>query len=375
MTLDIAYDRERINTHLTNSAVHAPSGLNGVHTPSGLNGVHSPPGLNLAHPAPGLKQAVRLEDARRIFAQQAAAISGLRDRIDANFSRAVDRILSTEGHVVVSGMGKSGLIGQKMAATFASTGTPSFFVHPADAYHGDLGMIGRNDVMMLLSHSGETEEVVRLLPWLNRMGVPTIALVGKPGSTLGEHAEIAINVSVDREACPHNLAPTNSALTTLAMGDALAIALMIERNFQPADFARFHPGGSLARRLLSVKDVMHRGTLPRVSPEQTVGQSLLTITRGRLGLVLVFRTDRQRGDVLAGIVTDGDLRRAMQRHNDLLSIPVSRIMTSEPITISEDAPISEAYELMRKRKIGALIATDDAGKVTGVLDLFDLGTT
>jgi arabinose-5-phosphate isomerase len=274
---------------------------------------------------------------------------------------------STPGHVVITGMGKSGNIGRKMAATLASTGTPSFFLHPAEAFHGDLGMITERDTLLLISYSGETEEVVRLLPHLLRMGTPIISLIGAMDSTLAKAADVAIDVSVVREACPNNLAPTNSTLAAMAMGDALAVSLMRAREFGADDFARLHPGGSLGRRLLTrVKDVMHRRELPVVSPSQTVRESLFTITRGRLGLALVL----DHG-VLKGIVTDGDLRRAMQRHEDVLEVPVAEIMSTHPVTIDENALLSDAEKLMRRRKIKALVVVNPNGLTSGLVEIFD----
>jgi arabinose-5-phosphate isomerase len=274
---------------------------------------------------------------------------------------------ATPGHVVITGIGKSGIIGRKIAATLASTGTPSFFVHPAEAFHGDLGMITERDTVLLVSYSGETEEVVRLLPHLLRLGAPIISLVGALDSTLARAADVAIDVSVEREVCPNNLAPTNSTLAALAMGDALAVSLMRARQFGVDDFARLHPGGVLGRRLLSrVKDVMHRRELPLIAPSQTVRDSLFTITRGRLGLALVIEDGELRG-----IVTDGDLRRAMQRHEDVLNVPVSEIMSTQPATIEEDALLSEAEKLMRRRKIKALVVVDREGNPTGLVEIFD----
>jgi arabinose-5-phosphate isomerase len=308
------------------------------------------------------------ERARATVLEQARAVSALADRMDRAYARAVQLLLRTRGHVVVLGVGKSGHIGRKIAATLASTGTPSFFVHPTEAFHGDLGMITERDAVVLISCSGETEEVVRLLPHLERAGIPIIALVGKLGSTLSERADVALDVSVEREACPHNLAPTTSTLAALAMGDALAISLMEARSFDQADFARLHPGGSLGRRLLSrVADLMHKGDLPMVSPEQTVRDSLFTITRGRLGLVLVMKRGK-----LCGIVTDGDLRRAMQKHEDILSVPVSKLMSPRPVCIREDARVAEAEELMREHKIKAVVVVDERGAVAGIIDTFQL---
>lgn len=307
------------------------------------------------------------DEARETLTGQARCIADLADRVDESFGRAVGLMYSTPGHVVITGMGKSGNIGRKIAATLASTGTPSFFLHPAEAFHGDLGMITERDTLLLISYSGETEEVVRLLPHLLRMGTPIISLVGAMDSTLAKAADVAIDVSVTREACPNNLAPTNSTLAAMAMGDALAVSLMRARQFGADDFARLHPGGALGRRLLNrVKDVMHRKELPVVTPVQTVRESLFTITRGRLGLALVVD-----GGQLRGIVTDGDLRRAMQRHEDVLEVPVSEIMSQHPVTIDEDALLSDAEKLMRRRKIKALVVVDVHGATTGLVEIFD----
>lgn len=306
-------------------------------------------------------------DAKIVFQEQARAIGELANRIGTDFGQAVGLMYATPGHVVVSGMGKSGLVGRKIAATLASTGTPSFFVHPAEAFHGDLGMITERDTIMLLSYSGETEEVVRLLPHLTRMGAPIIALVGNRDSTIARAADVTLDVSVEREVCPNNLAPTNSTLAAMAMGDALAVSLIQARQFGAADFARFHPGGALGRRLLTrVRDVMHGKDLPVLSPYQTVRDSLFTITRGRLGLALVLE-----GDVLRGIVTDGDLRRALQRHEEVLDVPVSEIMSAHPLTIHENDLLSDAEAMMRRRKVKAIVVLDDAGKVSGLVEIFD----
>jgi arabinose-5-phosphate isomerase len=304
--------------------------------------------------------------ARETIRHQAQTIADLAERIDRSFGRAVGLLHSTPGHTVVTGIGKSGIIGRKMAATLASTGTPSFFVHPAEALHGDLGMITERDTLVVISYSGETEEVVRLLPHLQRLGTPIVAFVGQMDSTLARAADVALDVSVEREACPNNLAPTNSTLAAMALGDAICVALMRAREFGVNDFARLHPGGALGRRLhMRVKDVMHGGDLPTVSPSQTVRESLFTITRGRLGLALVME-----GSTLRGIVTDGDLRRAMQRHDDVLNVPVAEIMSSHPVTIAQDALFSDAEKLMRRRKIKALVVVDDASKVVGIVEIF-----
>jgi arabinose-5-phosphate isomerase len=317
-------------------------------------------------PGSGLLERV-VESARATFIEQAETIARLADRVDANFGRALGLLLATPGHVVVSGMGKSGHIGRKIAATFASTGTPSFFLHPAEAMHGDLGMVTDRDTIVLVSYSGETEEIVRLLPHLTRVGTPIIALVGRADSTLARAATAVLDVSVEREVCPNNLAPTSSTLAALAMGDALAVSLIDARKFKAEDFARFHPGGSLGRRLTTrVADVMHRGDLPILAPTQSVRDSLFTITRGRLGLALVID-----GDALCGIVTDGDLRRAMQRHDDVLDLPISEVMSPAPVTIHESALLAEAESLMRRKKIKAVVVLDAAQKVSGVVEIFD----
>jgi arabinose-5-phosphate isomerase len=308
-----------------------------------------------------------VDEMRDVFRHQAEAIGELANRIDGRFSQVVEIILSTPGHVVFLGVGKSGLIGQKIAATLASTGTPSIFVNAAEAHHGDLGMVTERDTVVLISASGETDEVVGLLPHLRRMDIPMLGLVGKLDSTLANGVDVAIDVTVDREVCPNNLAPTTSTLAAMAMGDALAVALINRRSFGPDEFARFHPGGSLGRRLLGhVRDAMRSTDLPIVSPFATIGESLITMTSGRLGLVLVMNGER-----LVGLVTDGDLRRAMQRYEDLLSEPVSEIMTLNPVTIHEDTPLANAHQRMQQMKLKALVAVDIRGRVTGVVEVFD----
>lgn len=307
------------------------------------------------------------EEARDIFRSQARSIAALADRIGSEFDAAIDVLDNTPGHVVIFGLGKSGLIGQKIAATFASTGTPSFFVHATEALHGDLGRVTGRDSAILISYSGETDEVVRLVPHLRRIGVPMIGLVGQLDSTLSRGVDIVVDVSVDSEVCPHNLAPTSSTLATLAMGDAFAVALMKRRAFAASDFALNHPGGSLGRRLtLRCRDVMRHSNLPRCSPGDTVGQCLVTMTQGRLGLAMVMSGDR-----LVGLVTDGDLRRAMQRHPNLLSMSVSEIMTLNPVTVSEDTLFGDARARMQAMKLKALIVVNAANKVSGVIDVFD----
>ncbi len=307
-----------------------------------------------------------VEQARNIFRDQARSIEALADRVDASFVEAVEIILATTSKVVVLGVGKSGLIGRKIAATLSSTGTPSFFVQAGEAYHGDLGMISHGDSVLLISQSGETDEVIRLMPHLRRLGVPMIGLTGNLNSTLAAGVDIALDVSVEREACPNNLAPTNSTLAALAMVDALAVSLIHRRSFGPSEFAQFHPGGSLGKQLLTVKEAMRTAELPIVCPDDTVGHSLVTVSEGRLGLVLVMS-----GDKLVGLITDGDLRRAMQQYPDLLTKPVSSIMTDSPVTIPAHTLLVDAHRRMQQMKLKAFVVTDESGKVAGVVEVFE----
>ncbi|MCA9622675.1 MAG: KpsF/GutQ family sugar-phosphate isomerase [Myxococcales bacterium] len=290
-------------------------------------------------------------------------------RLDESFVHAVDALLGVEGHVVVMGVGKSGIIGRKIASTMASTGTPAIFVSAAEAHHGDLGMITARDLVLLLSHSGKTAEVLSLIPHLRRIGVPTIALVGYRDSPLARAADIVLDVSVEREACPANLAPTSSSVAALAMGDALAMSLMKRRRFNARQFADLHPGGRLGSKLHQrVKDVMRTKDLPVVAPDDSVVDSLITITQGRLGLVLV-----KEGERLRGIVTDGDLRRCLQRQSGRLNgLKVTDIMTPNPITVDEGTLLSDAHELMQLEKITALVVVDRDGSVVGVVQVFDV---
>jgi arabinose-5-phosphate isomerase len=305
--------------------------------------------------------------AKDALCAQAQAISQLAERLDGEFQRAVELILGCKGRAVVCGMGKSGLIGQKMVATFASTGTPSFFLHPAEAFHGDLGMLKPIDVLILISYSGETEEVVKLIPSLKSFGNKIIAMTGNGKSTLAKYADIWLDISVDREVCPNNLAPTTSTLATMAMGDALAVALIEALQFKPMDFARYHPGGSLGRKLLTrVSDVMH-SPAPVVTPTTNFHDCLLVMTQSRLGMAVVM--DR---DTLVGIVTDGDLRRALLENEGVLRESVASFMTANPHTIKADAQLSEAEAYMLENKIRALAVTaEDSDAVVGVVEIFD----
>ena len=299
---------------------------------------------------------------------QSDALKVLAKRLDYTFESVVRLILSCKGRVVISGMGKSGLIGKKIAATLASTGTLSFFMHPAEGLHGDLGMIQHDDIVVLISNSGETEEILRLLPALLHFGNKLIALVGRMDSTLAHNAHLVLDVSVERESCPLNLAPTTSTLAALAMGDALAVALMQERNFQPQDFARFHPGGNLGRRLLTrVADVMHCN-IPVVSIGTPLQETVWVMTSGRLGLAVVLDYERQ----LRGLFTDGDLRRAMSSQGVSMNDSVDAFMSTNPLTVESNVMLIEAEELMRQRKVRCLVVIESGQQhPVGVLELFD----
>jgi arabinose-5-phosphate isomerase len=305
-------------------------------------------------------------EARMGFELQAKALAELAHRVDADYEHALDILRECRGRVVVCGIGKSGLVGRKLAATFASTGSPSLFLHPAEALHGDLGMLTQHDVVLFVCYSGETPEVTRLLPCFDALGVPSIALVGVMDSTLARAADVALDVSVEREVCPYNLAPTTSTLAALAMGDALAVSLMRARGFSERDFARFHPGGALGRRFLRVADVMQKDALPLVLPTTLVCDALFVMTQRRWGLAIVVDESEQ----LLGLVTDGDLRRALGKRPNLLATPVSEIMTPSPVTIHECAPVTQADECMQNLRLKALIVLNEEHRVSGVIEVF-----
>ncbi|HPQ70938.1 MAG TPA: KpsF/GutQ family sugar-phosphate isomerase [bacterium] len=312
-----------------------------------------------------------MERARRVLKIEADAIMAMAERLDANFEKAVNILLACEGKVVVIGMGKSGLVGNKIAATMASTGTPAFFMHAAEALHGDLGMVHKTDVAIIVSNSGETEEVLALLPALRRQGLPIIALTGGVGSNLARTADAVLDTSVAEEACPLGLAPTASTTAQLAMGDALAVALLEEHGFSQKDFARFHPAGRLGKRLLMrVSDLMHSGDdLPRVQPDTPVMQVLMEMSAKRLGITAV---EDEHGALL-GVITDGDLRRALQKFSDLSSRTAVELMTSAPKTIHPDALASRAAHVMDKNSISVVLVRDqETDKIVGMLHLHDL---
>ena len=306
-----------------------------------------------------------------VLKTEADAISALAGRLDENFTRACDLILNCEGRVVVTGMGKSGHIGNKIAATLASTGTPSFFMHSGEASHGDLGMITSHDLVIALSNSGETSEITLLLPLLKRLGIPLLALTGKPRSTLAISADVHLDVSVSKEACPLGLAPTSSTTASLAMGDALAVAVLEVRGFTEEDFALSHPGGNLGRRLLlRVSDIMHRGDeIPLVDTEASLNETLLEMTAKGLGMAGVLDTASGR---LAGIYTDGDLRRTFEHMPNIETEQVRDFMTANCITISAERIASEALKVMHDKKINALMVVDEELQVQGALNMHDL---
>ena len=308
--------------------------------------------------------------ARQVLAIEADALAALSSRLDAGFNRAVALMLACTGRVVVSGMGKSGHIGRKIAATLASTGTPAFFVHPGEASHGDLGMIAADDVVLALSNSGESGEIVSIVPLLKRRGAKLVALTGNPASTLAHEADVHLEVSVAKEACPLNLAPTASTTAALALGDALAVALLDARGFSAEDFARTHPGGSLGRRLLvHVRDVMHAGdALPRVTHDASLKQALLEMTAKGLGMTAIVDADGR----IAGVFTDGDLRRALEHGADLREARVEALMSPTPKTIRPDELAVAAVEKMQTLKINGLLVADADNALVGALNMHDL---
>jgi len=311
-----------------------------------------------------------LELGRQTLSIEAAAVDALKSRLNGDFARAVELILSSQGRVIVSGMGKSGHIARKIAATMASTGTPAYFVHPAEASHGDLGMITRDDVLLALSNSGESEELLRIVPLVKRSGARLISMTGVPTSTLAREADIHLDAGVAQEACPHNLAPTASTTAALALGDALAVALLDARGFGPDDFARSHPGGSLGRRLLThVSDVMRADDqVPMVTPETGIPEAIIAMSRGGLGLVAITSPD---GKVL-GIFTDGDLRRAFEKRLDLQQGTISSVMHPTPRTIGPERLAVEAVEIMERLRINGLLVVDGDQRLVGALNMHDL---
>jgi arabinose-5-phosphate isomerase len=311
-----------------------------------------------------------IQDGKRVLAIEARAITALVDRLDERFTKAVDLLHRCAGKVVVSGMGKSGLIGQKIAATLASTGTPAFFVHPADGVHGDLGMLARQDALLAISNSGETEEVLKLLPFMKRLSIPVIAMTGRMQSTLAKNSDIVLDVSVAEEACPLGLAPTSSTTAALAMGDALAVALLQKRGFKEEDFAQFHPGGTLGRRLLlKVSDLMHQGdAIPRVKATASAREAILEMTSKKLGMTTVVNAQGQ----LAGVITDGDLRRFLEKGSNVARARAADLGSKSPRTIAADALAAQALQTMEEFSITTLVVVDVRKRPAGVIHLHDL---
>ncbi len=313
-----------------------------------------------------------LETAKRVLRIEAEAIEGLLDRLDARFERAVDLLFQCHGRVVVSGMGKSGLIGRKIAATFTSTGTPSLFLHPAEALHGDLGVLVRDDVLLAISYGGETEEIIQLLETLKRLGVRMVTMTGNPRSTLAAASDVVLDIAVKEEACSLNLAPTASTTAALAMGDALAIALLERRGFSAEDFAALHPAGSLGKRLRRVEQLMHTGDdIPRVTPSMPMPEVIYEMSRKGLGMTAVVEDSNK----LVGIITDGDLRRVMQkRKKEALDLTAGECMTKNPVAISKNELAATALRWMEERKITSILVVDEQHRVEGVVHLHDLWT-
>lgn len=308
--------------------------------------------------------------AKKTLKIEADAIYALLDRIDENFEKAVDLFLKCESRVVVTGMGKSGIIGKKIAATLSSTGTPSVFLHPAEGVHGDLGMIMKGDCVLAISNSGETEEIVSILPVIKRFNVPIVSLVGKMNSTLAKRSDCVLDASVEREACPLNLAPTASTTVCLALGDALAVALLECRGFREEDFAVFHPSGALGKKLLlKVEDLYHTGEkVPVINKNELISKAVIEMSSKGFGCTSVVDDEGK----LVGIITDGDLRRALEKYQNIFDKPVYEMFTPDPITISKDALAAKALQVMEEHSITTILTVDDNSRPTGILHLHDI---
>ncbi len=310
-----------------------------------------------------------IEIAKNVFKVEAQAVNNLSNLLTEDFSKSIEKILEAKGRLVISGMGKSGHIGVKISATLASTGTPSFFMHPAEAIHGDLGMLTKNDILLAISNSGESEEIIKIIPLVKRMGITLIGMAGKKDSTLAREADYFLNIAIEKEACPLQLAPMSSTTATLAMGDAIAAALMEARNFQPEDFAMYHPGGSLGKKLLTkVKDIMSFKSLPIVKSDSLFSEIIHTMTIGKLGLCIVVDNEK-----VNGVITDGDLRRALEMTDKpRFEIVAKDMMTNSPKIVSENSMAIDAEEFMLENKINELIVVEN-NKLVGVVQLFDVG--
>ena len=308
--------------------------------------------------------------AQEVFEIESKEIANLSKRLTDDFEKAINAILQSSGKLIVSGMGKSGIIGKKIAATLASTGTPSFFLHPGEAYHGDLGMIEENDIVLLISNSGETDEVLKLIPFLKHQKNCTISMSGNDESTLAKNTNYHLNIAVDKEACPLFLAPTSSTTATLVMGDALAVTLMKLRDFKEENFAKFHPGGSLGRRLLTtVGDVMKKKNLPIISSQATIKEVIQRISEGKLGLVVIIDNNK-----IMGIITDGDIRRTMEsREKDFFNLKAEDLMSNHPKLIYESDKLISASNIMSQHKINSLLVVNESNDLVGVVQVYDLG--
>ncbi|MDP2157489.1 MAG: KpsF/GutQ family sugar-phosphate isomerase [Nitrospirota bacterium] len=318
-----------------------------------------------------MDQLSSIDIAKKVLQTEADAVRSLIDRLDHTFEKAVDIIMSSKGRVVVTGMGKSGLVGKKIAATLASTGTPSFFMHPAEASHGDLGMVTADDVIIAISNSGETDEIICIIPFLKRFNVGLISLTGNNRSTLARAAEVNLDIAVQEEACPLGIVPTSSTTAAIAMGDAIAVALLTKRGFQQDDFASFHPSGSLGKKLfIRVKDLMHTGVaLPITPPDASLTGAVIEISSKRLGITIVAEGDR----AMLGIITDGDVRRGIEKWGkDFFEMKASEVMTKNPRIISEDELAAKALSVMEKLAISALVVTGDNNRIVGVIHLHDI---
>ena len=308
--------------------------------------------------------------AQEVFEIESKEIANLSKRLTDDFEKAINAILQSSGKLIVSGMGKSGIIGKKIAATLASTGTPSFFLHPGEAYHGDLGMIEENDIVLLISNSGETDEVLKLIPFLKHQKNCTISMSNNDDSTLAKNTNYHLNIAVDKEACPLFLAPTSSTTATLVMGDALAVTLMKLRDFKEENFAKFHPGGSLGRRLLTtVGDVMKKKNLPIISSQATIKEVIQKISEGLLGLVVIIDNNK-----IIGIITDGDIRRTMEsREKDFFNLKAEDLMSNHPKLIYETDKLISASNIMSQHKINSLLVVNESNDLVGVVQVYDLG--
>ena len=308
--------------------------------------------------------------AEEVFEIESKEIANLSTLLTVDFENAVKSIINSKGKLIISGMGKSGIVGKKIAATLASTGTPSFFLHPGEAYHGDLGMIEKEDIVLLISNSGETDEVLKIIPFLKYQKNTTISMSGNPDSSLSKNTNFHLNISVNVEACPLQLAPTSSTTSTMVMGDALAVALMKLRDFKDVNFARFHPGGSLGKRLLqNVSNVMKKDSLPTVTPNESIKKVINILSSGKCGLAVVIKNNN-----IIGVISDGDIRRAMESNEiNFFKLRAKDIMTKEPHTVMETTKLKIAGDLMFSKKINSLIVKNDKGLLAGIVQSYDLG--